>query len=61
MIETALTRAVRAPVIGPSQLSVVKNHMLAQEKHHRGRSSEEEFAALLEKSGVEFDPHYLFG
>jgi putative transposase len=31
-----------------------------QEEHHRKRSFEEEYLAILEENGVEFDPRYLW-
>jgi len=31
-----------------------------QQKHHAKKSFREEDTALLEKSGVEYDPRYLF-
>ncbi len=31
-----------------------------QAEHHKRRSYEEQFIALLQKSGVEYDPRYVF-
>jgi putative transposase len=31
-----------------------------QEAHHRKKSFEDEFVALLKKHGVDFDPRYVF-
>jgi putative transposase len=47
--------------VSPSQLTVVKNYIQNQEKHHRRRSFEEEFIALLKNCGIEFDAKYVFG
>ncbi|MBZ5704591.1 MAG: transposase [Acidobacteriia bacterium] len=47
--------------VSPSQLPVVKNYIHGQAEHHKKRNFEEEFLALLRKSGVEFDPTYVFG
>ena len=32
-----------------------------QEKHHRTKTFEEEFIAMLEKCGIEYDKRYVFG
>jgi putative transposase len=44
----------------PSLLEVVKTYVRNQEEHHRKRSFEEEFRALLDKSGVAYDAERLF-
>jgi putative transposase len=46
--------------VSPSMLEVVKAYVLNQEEHHRKRSFEEEFLALLKKSGVAFDQTRVF-
>src|SRR3954463_11506053 len=46
--------------VSPSMLEVVKAYVLNQEEHHRKRSFEEEFLALLKKSGLTFDPTKVF-
>ena len=43
-----------------SQLDAVYHYVKNQEKHHRGKSFEEEYKALLEEFGVEYDPRWLF-
>ena len=46
--------------VSPSLLATVKSYILHQEEHHRRRSFEEEFRALLQKSGIAFDEKKLF-
>lgn len=46
--------------VGPSQVPVVKRYISNQEQHHRKRSFEDEFIALLRNCGVEYDAHYIF-
>jgi len=47
--------------VSPSQVSVVKSYIRNQQGHHGRRNVEEEFVLLLKKSGVAFDPKYVFG
>ncbi len=47
--------------VSPSQLAVVKKYVLNQAEHHRKRTFEEEFLSLLKKSGIPYDPKYVFG
>jgi REP element-mobilizing transposase RayT len=46
--------------VSPSQIPVVARYIENQAEHHCTRSFEQEYAALLEKSGVVFDPQQLF-
>ncbi len=46
--------------VSPSLVGTVKNYVLNQEEHHRRRSFEEEFVALLRKSGISFAAEELF-
>ena len=41
--------------VSPSALPGLKHYVTTQEEHHRKRSFEEEFRALLKEHGVEFD------
>jgi putative transposase len=41
--------------VSPSLLKTVKAYIRNQEQHHRKRSFEEEFRALLQKSGIAYD------
>ncbi len=46
--------------VSESQVEVVRNYVLNQEKHHQKRTFEEEFIQLLRVHGVEFDERYLW-
>lgn len=39
----------------------VVRYIRNQEQHHKKMTFEEEFIALLEKHGIEYDPRYVFG
>ena len=43
-----------------SQLDNIVNYILNQEKHHKGKSFQEEYIELLEKFDVKFIEEYLF-
>ena len=47
--------------ISASQVEVVKRYIQNQEEHHRKRSFEQEFVALLEKCGIPYDERYVLG
>jgi len=47
--------------VSPSQAPVVKKYIANQERHHRKRSFEDEFTALLRSCGIEYDERYVFG
>jgi len=47
--------------VSPSQVPVVKSYIRNQAEHHRKRTFEEEFTALLRKSEIAFDPKWIFG
>ena len=47
--------------VSSSQVEVVKGYIQNQEEHHRKRSFEEEFVALLRNCGIEYDERYVFG
>jgi putative transposase len=47
--------------VSKSQIPVVVRYIKNQERHHKKMSFENEFRALLEKHGIEFDPKYVFG
>ena len=47
--------------VSPSQVEVVKEYIRGQERHHRKRSFEQEFVALLRNCGIEYDERYVFG
>jgi len=46
--------------VSPSQMPAVARYIADQAEHHRTRSFEQEYAALLEKSGIAFVPDQLF-
>jgi putative transposase len=46
--------------VSPSLLDNVQTYIRNQAEHHRKRSFEEEFRALLDKSGVAYDAEHLF-
>jgi REP element-mobilizing transposase RayT len=43
-----------------SQLGTVIRYIENQQKHHAKKSFREEYVALLEKFGVDYDPRYIF-
>lgn len=45
--------------VSSSQLETVRAYIQQQEEHHRTRTFREEYLALLQRSGVEFDERYL--
>ena len=44
-----------------SQAPSVKRYIRNQAEHHEKRTFEEEFVILLKKSGLAYDPQYVFG
>ncbi len=47
--------------VSASQLGAVRQYIQNQAAHHQRRNFEEEFIALLKKSGVAYDPKYVLG
>lgn len=47
--------------VSASNLPAVKRYIANQEKHHRKITFEDEFVALLEKHGIDYDPRFVFG
>jgi putative transposase len=47
--------------VSKSNINAVVKYIANQEAHHRKISFEDEFIALLEKHGIEYDPRYVFG
>ena len=47
--------------VSASQAPRVKDYIRNQAKHHRRRSFEEEFVELLKRSGIPYDPKFVFG
>lgn len=47
--------------VSQSQRATVMKYIANQAEHHRKRSFEEEFVALLKKSGIQYDSRFVFG
>jgi putative transposase len=47
--------------VSPSQVENVRSYIARQETHHARRSFENEYVAILERSGVQRSPEYTFG
>ena len=47
--------------IGISQIKPTTVYIQSQPKHHKRRTYEQEYTAILEKHGIEYDPRYVFG
>ena len=45
--------------VSPSQLESVKQYIARQAEHHRNRTFDDEFLALLNKAGVRYDKQYV--
>jgi hypothetical protein len=46
--------------VGPTDVAALCRYIDGQEEHHRTRTFQEEFRALLVKYGVEFDEAYVW-
>jgi hypothetical protein len=47
--------------VSKSNTAAVVRYITDQERRHRKMSFEDEFTALLNKHGLEYDPKYVFG
>ena len=47
--------------IGVSQVEDTQRYIANQTEHHRKMSFQEEFIAILDKHGIEYDPRYVWG
>jgi REP element-mobilizing transposase RayT len=47
--------------IGISQIEATIRYINTQRQHHRKKTFKEEFIAILERHGIEYDPRYLWG
>ena len=45
--------------VSPSQVSSVVQYIARQPEHHRRRTFDDEFVALLDKAGVRYDRRYV--
>ncbi len=46
--------------VSESQVPAVREYIQNQDEHHRKQTYQEEFVALLERYGIEYDPRYLW-
>jgi REP element-mobilizing transposase RayT len=46
--------------VSKSNLDAVRGYIERQEEHHKHQSFKDEFIALLERHGVEYDPKYVW-
>jgi REP element-mobilizing transposase RayT len=46
--------------VSASGVEEVRRYIEKQEEHHKKRSFQEEFVALLRKHGIEFDERYIW-
>jgi REP element-mobilizing transposase RayT len=47
--------------VSASHAPIVRDYIAHQQQHHARRSYEDEFVALLRKTGVAFEPEQVFG
>jgi putative transposase len=47
--------------VSQSQRATVTNYIANQKEHHRTRTFEQEFTAMLEKAEISYDPRFVFG
>ena len=47
--------------VSASQIETVKAYIRNQREHHKKRSFEQEFLAMLKKAHVPYDPKFVFG
>ncbi len=45
--------------VSPSQVEAVKRYIAGQQEHHRRRTFDDEFLALLDKAGVRYDREHV--
>jgi hypothetical protein len=53
-------RGYGALSLSPSQLHAVLRYVDTQQEHHRTRTFQEEYRALLHRHGVNFDERYVW-
>ncbi len=56
----AWQKGYAAFTVSTSRMPAVVTYIRNQEEHHRKRSFEDEFIALLKRHGVTYDPKYLW-
>lgn len=47
--------------VSESNRAAVRQYIEDQEMHHRKRSFEQEFVAMLQNCGIQYDPRFMFG
>ena len=47
--------------VSASNKQAVMEYIAEQPRHHQKRSFEQEFVAMLRKSGIDYDPRFIFG
>ncbi len=47
--------------VSQSQREAVAEYIANQAQHHRTRTFEDEFQSMLQKSGIQYDPRFIFG
>ncbi|HEX6905943.1 MAG TPA: IS200/IS605 family transposase [Terriglobales bacterium] len=60
-IDFAWQEGYAAFSVSASQVSSVREYIQNQAAHHQHRNFEDEFIALLKKSGIAYDPKYVLG
>ena len=60
MRQFAWQRGYGAFSVSESLVPKVFDYIARQKEHHRTRSFEDEFVALLQANNLEYDPRYLF-
>lgn len=60
LAEFAWQRGYAAFSVGPKDLDALVEYIANQEEHHRKRSFQDEFRALLNRNRVEFDERYVW-
>jgi putative transposase len=47
--------------VSASNKRAVMDYIAEQQRHHQKRNFEEELVAMLRKSGIDYDPRFIFG
>jgi putative transposase len=47
--------------VSASNKRTVMDYIAEQQRHHQKRNFEEELVAMLRKSGIDYDPRFIFG
>ncbi len=53
-------RGYAAFSVSPSQLDAILKYIEGQQEHHRTRTFQEEYRALLRRHGIDFDERYVW-